>query len=1094
MPAITRVLASALLVASVGARAAQDGPTSFDRLTSVRADIDDGYYARAEQGARVVVAEFEQRGGVPSPALADAVLFLAEALRFSDRVLGDEALATAERAVELARALPGDDRERVAASLLNLGHLRYMRDEYDDARTTLEASLAMDTAESEVHARAGFTLSLLASLAFEQTNDRAAAEALFERAREIQAGTLGEEHRDVGFRHLQRGNVAHSASDYATARDEYERALSIWRKVLRPDHPLIARALNNLGNPLSALHDYAGARTCFREALALRIQAYGPEHRHVASTLNNLARVELALNDAPAAREHWQRALEIEERAGGSRSAKCQIYLCGIGDCAYREAAESRAKGNEAAADVSLAQAAHVFSRAISIEEERSSRDSPELVTRLVRLANVRYGQGALVAATELYERAERLLAAGDGSDVYERACLAMSQAELALAQGNAAGARERLAPMLELVAQKLGDDAPIYAMLLDRMARVQADLGDHDTAVALELSAEAIAREQLLDTARVLDDGEYMAFGADRSAYLNRAVVLARASTDRARVERTWDALARSRGLVFEELAERSRLTRESTDPEVRSAAHRLAAARDELARWTVRGPNGLSPDEFRARFDDARAEKRGAEDDLARLDGRLRARSRQRDASLEQLRGALPPSAALISYVRCSPELGATVYLAISSWPARATATLRDLGDAGEIDDLVARTLSSARVPGFEGEYRAVAAKLRQRIWDPVATELAGCDEIFVVPDGALSVLNFAALPTGDSTYLVETAPAIRNLCTERDLAPRADAPRGHGLLALGGVSFDSRAPLLAQAGVTPGSDGAIARSTAVTLPASYAELSFGALPGSARELDIVKALWLDAAPASAADPALSLDEIVTLTGAGATEANFKRAAPGRSVLHLATHGFVVANEHGSRPVGARGVSPLRPSTVIAQELPLEPSRDPLLLSGLAFAGANHRGDAQDSSDDGILTAEEIASLDLSSVDCAVLSACDSGLGEIASGEGVFGLRRAFQLAGVRSLVVSLWPVDDETTGAWMTELYKAGLARGSDPADAVRSASIATLAARRRGGLSVHPYYWCAFTAIGTIREPHVPDSTSNATTGRCPHEQE
>jgi CHAT domain-containing protein len=161
-------------------------------------------------------------------------------------------------------------------------------------------------------------------------------------------------------------------------------------------------------------------------------------------------------------------------------------------------------------------------------------------------------------------------------------------------------------------------------------------------------------------------------------------------------------------------------------------------------------------------------------------------------------------------------------------------------------------------------------------------------------------------------------------------------------------------------------------------------------------------------------------------------------------------------------------------------------------LLLSGLALAGANHRGDAHDSADDGILTAEEIASLDLSSVECAVLSACDTGLGEIASGEGIYGLRRAFQLAGVRSLVVSLWPVDDETTQSWMSELYRSEFVGGADVAAAVRDASLATLAARRAEDKNVHPYYWCAFVAIGSIGAPRPEatdaDSTRIPATGR------
>jgi CHAT domain-containing protein len=141
--------------------------------------------------------------------------------------------------------------------------------------------------------------------------------------------------------------------------------------------------------------------------------------------------------------------------------------------------------------------------------------------------------------------------------------------------------------------------------------------------------------------------------------------------------------------------------------------------------------------------------------------------------------------------------------------------------------------------------------------------------------------------------------------------------------------------------------------------------------------------------------------------------------------------------------------------------------------VLSGLVFAGANHRDAAGPDEEDGILTAEEIAALDLSSVEWAVLSACDTGVGEVMAGEGVFGLRRAFQIAGARTLIMSLWPVDDEVTRAWMRELYTNRFVKGMSTVDSVQQASLALLKQRRAKGLSTHPFYWAGFIASGDWR---------------------
>ncbi|HXR09279.1 MAG TPA: CHAT domain-containing protein, partial [Candidatus Acidoferrales bacterium] len=100
-------------------------------------------------------------------------------------------------------------------------------------------------------------------------------------------------------------------------------------------------------------------------------------------------------------------------------------------------------------------------------------------------------------------------------------------------------------------------------------------------------------------------------------------------------------------------------------------------------------------------------------------------------------------------------------------------------------------------------------------------------------------------------------------------------------------------------------------------------------------------------------------------------------------------------------------------------------------------------------------------------------VLSACDTGLGAIQAGEGVFGLRRAFQLAGARTVIMSLWQVDDDSTRLWMEALYRAHFLRGASTAESVRSATMTVLAHRRAAHVSTHPLYWASFLAAGEWR---------------------
>jgi CHAT domain-containing protein len=184
---------------------------------------------------------------------------------------------------------------------------------------------------------------------------------------------------------------------------------------------------------------------------------------------------------------------------------------------------------------------------------------------------------------------------------------------------------------------------------------------------------------------------------------------------------------------------------------------------------------------------------------------------------------------------------------------------------------------------------------------------------------------------------------------------------------------------------------------------------------------------------------------------------------------VVHLATHGFFLGGQCRSALEGSRAIG----KAVALDPAPAVAGENPLLLSGLALAGANRREEAGPDEEDGILTAEEIASLDLSGVEWAVLSACETGVGEVRAGEGVFGLRRAFQVAGARTLIMSLWSVEDEATRAWMKALYEARLRERLDTAESVRAASLKVLADRRARGESTHPFYWGAFVAVGDWR---------------------
>jgi CHAT domain-containing protein len=622
-------------------------------------------------------------------------------------------------------------------------------------------------------------------------------------------------------------------------------------------------------------------------------------------------------------------------------------------------------------------------------------------------------------------------------------------------------------------------------------LARAATVLGEPDEAWRLALEAERLSRELVQVNLSSLPDRQALLFTRDEARYMTTVTELARRSGEPARIATALDRLVRNRGMVRTEIARRRLPDGSQSDTALVALHERWIAAQRNWSRRLVRSGGVPRDSAQRAGLQRLHDEAESAETAYVTALAARGTSAPPTSVGWSEIRARLRPDEALVSCTVSSEELAWRVdrdTAHVVALVARGGSDRIQFVDFGKRARLAAAILPwrerLAMSPGVdahrgdatEREVRRLGQTARAATWDRIAPAIGDAKDVYVVGEWPLIDMPWPALPDGKDRYLVESGVRIHLLGAERELVDSRDRPRTNSLLALGAPDFDRDAP---SEGPATTQVAALVRSAAD--PCSDGHLpSFAPLPASGVEAESAARAWR----------ALPQHDAVVLTGAAASEAAFRRSAQGHAVLHLATHGVVAGDRCAPGADGTRGVGGLEP--VASAETPAtgdsapkasKASPRPSLISAsvppksspwisrrvwLALAGANRARD-HEGDDDGLLTAEEVVTLDLAGTDWVVLSACHSGVADW-SPDAALGMRRAFSLAGARTVIASQWAVEDASTVEWMKQLYSARAEGATSAAAAMESATRHVLAARRKDGRTTHPFYWAAFGASG------------------------
>ena len=941
----------------------------------------------------------------------------------------EEAALHSEQALAIKEKTLGSEHPDTAISLTNLVVVYRDMGEYKKALSLSQQALTIfEKKLGPLHPTTATALDNLAAVYFDM-GEYEKALSFHQKALMIREKVLGADHPDTATTLANLGAVHHDMGNYAKALSFYERALASQEKTLGPDHSDTVDSLSNMAVLLHRTGDYAGALQLAQRVRAGREKVLGFHHPGTALALGTLAAVHETMGNYTKALSLSQHALAIREKVLGSDHPDTAQSLSDLA-AVYNSVGE-------------YPKALALHQRALTIREKALGSEHPDVALSLSNLASSYAGTGRYVQALPLYQRALMIYEKALGPDHPSTALSMNNLASLYLDMGEDAKALPLLKQALMIYEKALGPDHLDTINPLGNLAVVLQSVGDY--AKVLQLARRVLDTED-----RVLT--HVFSFGSEnqklqfidklRGSYWTALSLIQRHfPKDVSAVRFGLELVLQRKGIVLDSQSRAQKVLAANLQGDTRESWQRLTQQRSVLSRLLLTSPEKQNPEDYRKRIEALQADIAREEEFLAQQSGLVAQELAQRQVTAEMLAGRLPKDGALIEFVRITDwsedkkKWAETErYLAFILTPDNQV-VLVDLGEARKIDTKIQATLAAINPPDFgrameqhSQQADTELTELYQLILQPLEKALGVRKRLIISPDGELNRVPFAALRTPDGRYLVEQM-TVSYVTSGRDLLRgTTEVSPSIDLLLVANPAFDNSEIL--QIASAPSEDAVRA--------ANFGTRKFTPLPGTAEEARII--------------PPLVTGSKKVIEGKEATETAI-HAVKTPKVLHLATHGFFLKDED----------IPLSESiTRIAGPYPAPARINPMVRSGLALAGANHASTVQ-TGDDGLLTALEVSGMNLYGTDLAVLSACETAAGDVRVGEGVYGLRRAFVLAGAKNLVMSLWPVGDRTTHRQMEVFYKA-YGQGKTPAEALRQAQLQTLASLR------------AMTA--TLKEPLTP----------------
>lgn len=925
------------------------------------------------------------------------------------------AIQYSEEALALIEQMYGKDHpdyattlDNIATCYSNLGDYNKAIEYYNELITIQEKTIGTE------HQDYATTLNNIALCYYELGEYDHALEYHYEALR-IREVTLGVEHSDYA---ISLNNIAlcyYNIGDYNNAIDLYFNALYILDDTERN----YATALSNLANCYIDLGDYNKALEIHNNAIEIKEQTIGKEHPDYAVSLCNIATCFNELGEYNKAIEYHSNALKILENSVGYKHPNYATVLNNIGLCYFD-------LGN-------YNKAFEIHSEAASINEQVLGSEHPNYALDLNNIALCYYRLGDYNNALEYLDQARIIQEKTIGVEHLDYLNTINNIAMCLSDLGDYNAAIEIHTEALALLEKILGEEHPVYALSLNNIAMCYHDLGNNDRAIeylyeVLSIYGNIFGKEHadyqftLQNISACYLESHNNAFSKTAKEFTELNIAsICKTFIDLSLNERKlfWDkhsywydgpihqgvcefndasllptaynSVLFSKGLLLNaEIAMRD-LLEESNDPAATELYNELLSTRSVLNKQYELAPEKryISTDSLEKRADEL-------ERQLINTSKVYGDYTRNLQLNWKDVQNHISDNDIAIEFASFSDE-NTTTYIAYLLKKGYKTPAYKKI-------------LTHNNNENLNNSEIYLSAEFSKTLWGALREELSGVENIYFAPTGELYNIAIESLPYWENpSMLVSDKWNFFRLSSTRELALNKEKYNSKSAAVYGGLKYDTATNQLSttdEFNYNPLDVDAIGLRSGVEY-----------LPGSHNEALLIDKLL----KSNKVNDKLYLGEVGTETTLKALGGEYV------NILHIATHGFYWTEREARR---------MDFQFLNNQNKNVEDKM--LSRSGLLFAGANNILSGKEipgNIDDGVLTAEEISRIDLRGLDLLVLSACQTGLGEI-SGEGVFGLQRGFKKAGAQSILMSLWNVDDKATQLLMSKFYELLLADKDNP----------------------------------------------------------